>query len=306
MSTSDLSVKHIAHALEESLQIAADNSNDDPGPLAFSQDFASKTRQTHPPEDTPVKNPPERSFLQRLARATIEALDMYIDLCENQVTEAPIFIAPRDGFIATQQAQDTRERLRTATGPLELVLHAQGGGCGAVFEIVHALNSYRGGEIRAYIPRMAYSGATMIALAAHRIYMGKGAVLGAVDPQFGNSSASDILSLVNSKRPEELDLPTQLLAIRARKAYDEVRAMVATMVETPEALERLTSGFGTHNNPIPFAEASMLRLPVEEGVPDRLYNLLQDHLQPDRISEMAAASSRRLEALLARGPRGFD
>jgi len=220
------------------------------------------------------------TFLATALRTLAFAADEYYRL---KVTETPIFIAPVNGFISGKDAEETRERLRTAgSGPLAIVLHARGGDVGCVFEIVHALKSYKGGEVLAYIPRMAYSGATMIALAATRIFMGKGAVLGPVDPQFGGYAASDIISIVK-ERPEGLDLKTRLLAIRAEKVFAETRAMVASMVETTEALDRLTSGLRSHNIPIPFAEARRLRLPVEEGVPERLFELLDAHLRASKL-----------------------
>ena len=187
----------------------------------------------------------------------------------------PILIAPASGVITGEETQCVLDRLHDATGPVDLLLHAYGGYCAAVDPIVLALKNYRGGKIRAHVPYFAFSGATMIALGAHTIHMGDGAVLGPVDPQLGGCAAADLVPLAKVKRPETIDDLTHLLVMRAAKAYTETRTLVATLVSTQEALDRLTSGLTSHGHPITFGEASALQLPVWEGVPETYYKLLR-------------------------------
>lgn len=195
----------------------------------------------------------------------------------------PILIAPTSGVITGEETQCVLDRLHDATGPIDLLLHAYGGYCAAVDPIVLALKSYRGGKVRAHVPYFAFSGATMIALGAHKIHMGDGAVLGPVDPQLGGFAAADLMQLAKVKRPENIDDLTHLLTMRAAKAYAETRALVATLVSTQEALDRLTSGLTSHGHPITFGEASALQLPVEQGVPETYYKLLNGRLKKPKL-----------------------
>ncbi len=195
----------------------------------------------------------------------------------------PIIIAPATGIITGDDTHRVQGCLREATGPVDLLIHAYGGYCAAVDPIVHALKEYKGGRIHAHIPYFAFSGGTMIALAAKKIIMGEGAVLGPVDPQMAGFAAADLLKLQQLKSADTMDDVTHLMAMTAGKAYEETRKLVATLVRTPEALERLTSGQSSHANPISFAEALALQLPVERGIPEAYYKLLNGRLKRPKL-----------------------
>ena len=82
-----------------------------------------------------------------------------------------------------------------------------------------------------FVPHYAMSGGTLIALAADEIVMSPHAVLGPVDPQLGQHSAASILAVVRDKPIPEIDDQTLMWADQARKAIEQVRALVA---ERPE------------------------------------------------------------------------
>lgn len=67
-------------------------------------------------------------------------------------------------------------------GPLDLILHSPGGSAEAADSIVKYLRK-QFSEIRVFVPLAAMSAATMLALAADRIVMGKHSQLGPIDPQ---------------------------------------------------------------------------------------------------------------------------
>ncbi|NLZ36240.1 MAG: S49 family peptidase [Clostridiales bacterium] len=68
---------------------------------------------------------------------------------------------------------------------LDLILHTPGGSTAATESIVDYLRSIFDCNIRAFIPQIAMSAGTMIALSCKEIIMGKQSNIGPIDPQFG-------------------------------------------------------------------------------------------------------------------------
>lgn len=80
---------------------------------------------------------------------------------------------------------------------LDLILHTPGGNIAATESIVGYLKSIFGNDIRAFIPQIAMSAGTMIALSCREIVMGKQSNLGPIDPQFGGVSCAAVLEEFN-------------------------------------------------------------------------------------------------------------
>ena len=76
---------------------------------------------------------------------------------------------------------------------LDLILHTPGGGIAATESIVYYLKKLFGNDIRVFVPQMAMSAGTMIALSSKQIVMGKQSNLGPIDPQFGGMSCAAII-----------------------------------------------------------------------------------------------------------------
>ncbi|MCM1537326.1 MAG: S49 family peptidase [bacterium] len=76
---------------------------------------------------------------------------------------------------------------------LDLILHTPGGNVAATESLVYYLKSLFGNNIRVFVPQMAMSAGTMIALAAREIVMGKQSNLGPIDPQYGGMSCAAVL-----------------------------------------------------------------------------------------------------------------
>ena len=76
---------------------------------------------------------------------------------------------------------------------LDLILHTPGGNLAATESIVEYLKKMFDNNIRAFIPQIAMSAGTMIALSAKEIIMGKQSNLGPIDPQFGGMSCAGII-----------------------------------------------------------------------------------------------------------------
>lgn len=76
---------------------------------------------------------------------------------------------------------------------LDLILHTPGGNIAATESLVYYLKKLFGTDIRVFVPQIAMSAGTMIALASHTIVMGKQSNLGPIDPQYGGISCAAVL-----------------------------------------------------------------------------------------------------------------
>ena len=76
---------------------------------------------------------------------------------------------------------------------LDLILHTPGGAIAATESIVYYLKKIFGNDIRVFVPQIAMSAGTMIALSSKAIILGKQSNLGPIDPQFGGMSCAAII-----------------------------------------------------------------------------------------------------------------
>jgi ClpP class serine protease len=171
-------------------------------------------------------------------------------------------------------------RMTADDRPIDLILHTPGGLVLASEQIAYALRGHPS-KVTIIVPHYAMSGGTLIALAADEIRMDPAAVLGPVDPQLGELPAASIVRVVGRKPVERVDDRTLIMADVAEKAVRHMKDVVRTLVaarlgaEKANALaEELAGGHYTHDDPITFAEARKLGLPVEEGTPQEAYDLM--------------------------------
>jgi len=172
--------------------------------------------------------------------------------------------------------------------PIDLIVHTPGGLVLAAGQIAHALRRHPG-KVTVFVPHYAMSGGTLIALAAGEIVMDPNAVLGPVDPQLGQSPAASVLSVLEQKKPEDIDDQTLILADVSRKAIAQVRQSVQNLLAgrmapgQAEALaEKLATGTWTHDHPIMAEEAKALGLPVSTDMPEEVYQFMNLFPQPTR------------------------
>jgi ClpP class serine protease len=172
--------------------------------------------------------------------------------------------------------------------PLDLVLHTPGGLVLASYQIAHAIRMHRG-KITAFVPHYAMSGGTLIALAADEIVMEEHAVLGPVDPQLGEYPASSLVKLAEAKPISDIDDRSWLLADMGRKAIEQIRSQVKSLLEGKYPTEKadelariLTEGRWTHDYPITYEEAKNLGLHVVKDIPPEVYQLMSLYPQPVR------------------------
>lgn len=104
------------------------------------------------------------------------------------------------------------------TKGLDLILHTPGGDIAATESIVDYLKSLFGRDIRAFIPQMAMSAGTMIALSCKEIVMGKQSNIGPFDPSIGGISCGGVIEEFNKacegiqKDPSSTPLWTSIIS----------------------------------------------------------------------------------------------
>src|SRR4029450_6339264 len=113
--------------------------------------------------------------------------------------------------------------------PIDLVVHTPGGLVLAAGQIAHALRRHRA-KVTVFVPHYAMSGGTLIALAADEIVLDPNAVLGPVDPQLGESPAASVLTVLDKKKPDDIEDKTFILADVSRKAITQVRRTVQDLL----------------------------------------------------------------------------
>jgi ClpP class serine protease len=171
-------------------------------------------------------------------------------------------------------------RMTPADRPIDLVLHTPGGLVLASEQIAYALRAHPA-KVSVLVPHYAMSGGTLIALAADEILLDPAAVLGPVDPQLGDLPAASIVRAVGRKPVDRVDDRMLVLSDVAEKAVRHMKEVVRSLVgervdarAADELAEQLAGGHYTHDDPITIAEARGLGLPVVEGVPREVHELM--------------------------------
>lgn len=173
-------------------------------------------------------------------------------------------------------------RLTSADTPIDMILHTPGGLVLAAEQIAHALIRHKA-PVTVFVPHYAMSGGTMLALAADKIVMDPNAVLGPTDPQLGQTPAASILTVLEQKKPEDIDDQTLIMADVARKAIVQVhdtlyRILTANGMEPDKAAHLanlFSTGKWTHDCPLSVEELQEMGLPVSTDIPDEVLELME-------------------------------
>jgi len=232
----------------------------------------------------------EASRLRALTRLERDRGTRAIALVHRQETMSLLGF-PIMRYIDVNDSEDVLRaiKLTDADRPIDLILHTPGGLVLAAGQIAHALKRHRA-KVTVFVPHYAMSGGTLIALAADEIVMDPNAVLGPVDPQLGQSPAASILSVLERKKPEDIEDRTLILADVSRKAIIQVRRTVQELLGermAPEAAtamaDKLTTGTWTHDYGIVSEEAKALGLAISTDMPEHVYQFMHLFPQPTRV-----------------------
>jgi len=181
-------------------------------------------------------------------------------------------------YIDVNDSEDVLRAIRLTDPdcPVDLVVHTPGGLVLAAGQIAHALRRHRA-KVTVFVPHYAMSGGTLIALAADEIVLDPNAVLGPVDPQLGESPAASVLTVLDKKKPDDIEDKTIILADVSRKAIAQVRRTVQDLLsermpadQAAALAEKLATGTWTHDYPIMAEEAKALGLPVSTEMPEEV------------------------------------
>lgn len=181
---------------------------------------------------------------------------------------------------------------RAGDKPIDLVLHTPGGQYHASLQIARALRHHKA-RTRVFVPHVAMSGGTLIALGADEIVMDPDAVMGPVDPQVGDflrgwHSTASWAKVVEQKGKEADDM-TLALADVSGKLMEGTRRSVLELVEgkvkdPKQLLERLVEGGYAHGYPLSPKELQELGLPVRTDLPPVVHELLATYRGPRRFT----------------------
>src|SRR5438132_9576474 len=232
---------------------------------------------------------PEASRLPVLNRFERARRSRVISLVHRQETMSLLGF-PLMRYIDVNDSEDLLRAIKLTDPdcPIDLIVHTPGGLVLAAGQIAHALKRHRA-KVTVFVPHYAMSGGTLIALAADEIVMDANAVLGPVDPQLGQSPAASVLTVLEQKKPEDIDDQTLILADVSRKAIAQVRRTAQDLLAerlAPEAAaalaEKLATGTWTHDYAITAEEAKSLGLPVSTDMPQEVYDFMSLFPQPTR------------------------
>ena len=193
-------------------------------------------------------------------------------------------------YIDVNDSEDVLRAIRLTDPdcPVDLVVHTPGGLVLAAGQIAHALRRHRA-KVTVFVPHYAMSGGTLIALAADEIVLDPNAVLGPVDPQLGESPAASVLTVLDKKKPDDIEDKTIILADVSRKAIAQVRRTVQDLLsermpadQAATLAEKLATGTWTHDYPIMVEEAKALGLPVSTEMPEEVTQFMGLFPQPTR------------------------
>lgn len=128
--------------------------------------------------------------------------------------------------------QGMMEVLRDLPAPaIDLVIHSPGGSAEAAESIVHYLRT-KFQDIRVFVPLAAMSAATMWALSADRIVMGKHSQLGPIDPQIMITSPAGVPTF----------MPARAIIDQFERAKNELAANKAFLAAWTPLLQQYTPG----------------------------------------------------------------
>lgn len=170
--------------------------------------------------------------------------------------------------------------------PIDLVLHTPGGLVLAAMQIARAVEAHPA-KVTVFVPVYAMSGGTLIALAADEIVLGEFSVLGPIDPQIAGLPAASIVKARDSKPVETVFDLTLVLADVSEKALAQVKRGAVELL-TPQMphdkavalADKLAGGHWTHDYALTATEARELGLPVTEGMPIEIIDLMKLYPQP--------------------------
>jgi ClpP class serine protease len=187
----------------------------------------------------------------------------------------PGFGFPMRGYIRQDDAEQVLAAIRATNPqrPLDIILHTPGGFVLHALQIARAIKAHPARKT-VFVPHLAMSGGTLIALAADEIVMSDHAVLGPIDPQIGGAPAASWVKVAREKPIAAVADETLLLADMSQKVLDQMRKQACELMQgnyshngSCSISDLLASGKWSHDYPITVPEAKELGLNVSTDMP---------------------------------------
>lgn len=187
----------------------------------------------------------------------------------------PGFPFPVRGHIRQDDAEQVLATIRATNPakPLDIILHTPGGFVLHALQIARAIKAHPAKKT-VFVPHLAMSGGTLIALAADEIVMSDHAVLGPIDPQLAGAPAASWVKVAREKPIAAIQDETLLLADMSQKVLDQMRKQACELMQgnyshdgSCAISDLLASGKWSHDYPITVPEAKELGLHVSTDMP---------------------------------------
>lgn len=204
---------------------------------------------------------------------------------------SPGYPFPYRGYIRQDDAEQVLAAIRATSPnkPLDIILHTPGGAILHALQIARAIKAHPGRKT-VFVPHMAMSGGTLIALAADEIVMSEHAVLGPIDPQIAGVPAATWLKVVKQKPIAAVSDDTLILADVSEKVLDQMRRQACELMQgnyshdgSCTISDLLASGKWSHDYPITPPEAKELGLHISTDMPPEVVE----------VTELLAATEHR-------------
>lgn len=229
-----------------------------------------------------------RERKERLARVQSRRKSRVIAIIHREEM-LPGFPIPLRGFIRQDDAEHALAAIRATNPnkPLDIILHTPGGIVLHALQIARAIKAHKGKKT-VFVPHLAMSGGTLIALAADEIVMSEHAVLGPIDPQIAGAPAASWLKVVKDKPIASVDDETLLLADVSQKVLDQMRKQACELMQgnyshdgSCAISDLLASGKWSHDYPITVPEAKELGLRISTDMPADIIDLAALYAKSD-------------------------
>ena len=177
-----------------------------------------------------------------------------------------------DHLLALDKLEQDQRRNR-----LDLFLYSRGGNVSVPWRLVSMFREFFD-EFNVLVPYKAYSAATMIALGADKVVMGRKAELGPIDPTVSSSnggalqsvSVEDVSSYISFIRDQANINDQDALAQLVGKLSDDVRPLIVGMVNREQSHIRLVARklLASHRDKIEEGKLSA----IVEALTEKLYS----------------------------------
>ncbi len=215
--------------------------------------------------------------------------------------------------ISYEQAFEIAERIRAAKGhSIAVILHTLGGYAFPSEMIALALKNFKGRKT-AYVPYVAMSGGTAIALATDEIYMGPDAALGPIDAQYHGFPADAYARLIKEKSKDRIDDSTLLISYIVEQREKDARDRAFELMnprhikdknDPKKVINALMDESKHHGSRISADAAEKLGIRVARNCPKEVYTLVDLRLRMLKKVEEKAAEERGLLDQSATPPAG--